>query len=141
VTEPIAPPPLPYANETPPAPLRARNGLALGALVLAVIAILSCWTILGGITSGLFAMGTGFAARRRVKRGEATNGGVAIAAIVLGLIAVVASIAIGWLGYIELRNSGALDCIKGAQNGDQAKIEQCTNNFRDYFTKQYGTAP
>ena len=82
------PPPLPYAGYTHP-PTAPRNGLGITALVLAIIGLVFCWTVVGGVILGVSAVIIGFVARGRVKSGQATNGGVAIAGIVLGFLAII----------------------------------------------------
>ncbi|HVQ51654.1 MAG TPA: DUF4190 domain-containing protein, partial [Mycobacterium sp.] len=69
------PPPQPYSGFTPP-PTGPRNGLGITALVVAIIGLVFCWTVAGGIILGLCAIIIGFVGRGRVKSGEATNGGV-----------------------------------------------------------------
>jgi len=100
-----------WRTAIPVAPeVRPKNGLAIASLVIAAVAQLSTlllvpWSIggeilsllaavfgifgaiasvFGGIIVGVVAVVIGFAARRRVKRGEANNEGIAIAGIVLG---------------------------------------------------------
>src|SRR5258707_3019239 len=85
------PPPPPYSGFTPP-PTGPRNGLGITALVLAIIGLVFCWTVAGGVVLGLCAIIIGFVARGRVTRGEATNGGIAIAGIVLGFLAIIVSL-------------------------------------------------
>ncbi|MCZ7459827.1 DUF4190 domain-containing protein [Streptomyces sp. WMMC940] len=73
----------------------ARNGLGTAALILGIIGALSglipllFW--LAGIL-GLIGLILGLSAKGRVKRGEATNKGVAVAGIVLGLVSLVLSV-------------------------------------------------
>jgi uncharacterized protein DUF4190 len=83
------PPPQPYAGYYRP-PVRLRNGLGVASLVIAIVAIFPCVLTLGPIP-GVLAVTLGFAARRRVKRGEANNGRMAMAGIVLGFVAIVVS--------------------------------------------------
>ena len=82
------PPPQPYSGFTPP-PTGPSNGLGIAALVIAIVGLVFCWTVAGGVILGVSAVIIGFVARGRVKRGEATNGGVAIAGIVLGFLAII----------------------------------------------------
>jgi len=42
---------------------------------------------------------TGFAAQRRVKRGEANNGGVALAGVILGFVAIFARVLFVYISY------------------------------------------
>jgi hypothetical protein len=82
------PPSQPYWAFTPP-PTGPRNGLGIASLVIGVVALLTVWSFFGGVILGIVAASMGLAARGRVKRGEATNGGVAIAGIVLGSVAAI----------------------------------------------------
>ncbi|MCQ4084154.1 DUF4190 domain-containing protein [Streptomyces sp. RB6PN25] len=83
----------PYAAWLHPAP---RNGLGTAALVLGIVGTIAAVTCLGvplGLPLGVLALIFGIIGRRRVRRGEATNGGQALAGSVLGVIAVLVSIA------------------------------------------------
>jgi hypothetical protein len=82
------PPPQPYYGYPRP-PLAPKNGLGIASLVLAIIALLSVWSVFAPIILGLIAVVIGFLGHGRVKRGIANNGGVAIAGIVLGALAII----------------------------------------------------
>ncbi|MFF2524645.1 DUF4190 domain-containing protein [Streptomyces liangshanensis] len=76
-----------YGNgawQQPPA-----NGMGVAALVLGIVAlVIGCiWGI--GIILGILALIFGIVGRRRARRGEANNGGVALAGIILGSVATV----------------------------------------------------
>lgn len=119
------PPPQPYypGGFTPP-PTGHRNGLGSGSLVLALVALVATVTIFGGAILGITAAMMGFAARRRVKRGEATDGGVAMAGIVLGIFATVVSLFIIWLAFgTDLFNENYQHCL-GEQNGHAEYCQQ-----------------
>lgn len=114
------------------APLsRPRNGLGIAALVLGLLALVLSWTIIGGIVLGLLALILGLLGRARAKRGEATNGGLSLAGIVLGVIGLLIAIGILALG-VSLFNSPAgqnyQQCIEESA-GDPAAIEQCASEF------------
>jgi hypothetical protein len=47
----------------------------------------------------------GFAARRRVKRGEANNGGIAMAGVILGFVAIVASVVFVYIASPLVRDA------------------------------------
>jgi Domain of unknown function (DUF4190) len=64
----------------------ARNGMGTAALVLGILAVVTSWTVIGGIVLGLLAVIFGFIGRGRMKRGEATNGGASLAGLILGFI-------------------------------------------------------
>jgi hypothetical protein len=135
------PPPQPYSGFTPPptGPTGPRNGLGITALVLAIIGLMFCWSIAGGIILGLCAIIIGFVGRGRVKRGEATNGGVAIAGIVLGFLAIIVSLIFIpiWIGvFDDVGGTDYVDCVAKAGSNQQA-IQQCADQFRDRVENQF----
>jgi hypothetical protein len=135
---PYPPPPQPYSGFTPP-PTGPRNGLGITALVLAIIGLVFCWSVAGGIILGLCAIIIGFVGRGRVKRGEATNGGVAIAGIVLGFLAIIVSLIFIpiWIGVFgEVGGTDYVDCVAKAGSNEQA-IQQCADQFRDRVENQF----
>ncbi|MFI9627144.1 DUF4190 domain-containing protein [Streptomyces sp. NPDC052042] len=85
----------PYAPAQMPGARPARNGLGIAALVLGVIGAVSglipllFW--LAGIL-GIIALILGLSGRGRVKRGEATNKGVATFGAALGLVSLVLAV-------------------------------------------------
>jgi Domain of unknown function (DUF4190) len=126
------PPPQLYYGYPPP-PIGPRNGLGIASLVLAIIALLGVWSVLGGIILGLVAVVMGFVAWGRVKRGTANNGGVAIAGIVLGTLAVIVGLAfIGiWMAFWKDVGGGDyISCMQKA-GSDQFKQQQCADQFRE----------
>jgi hypothetical protein len=132
------PPPQPYAGYAPP-PTGPKNGLGIAALVVAIVALVFCWTVVGGIILGVCAVILGFVARGRVKRGQATNGGVAIAGIVLGFLAIIVSLVFVaiWFGvFEEVGGTDYVDCVSRAGN-DADAIQQCVDQFRDRVEDQF----
>jgi hypothetical protein len=126
------PPPQPYAGYAPP-PTGPKNGLGIAALVVAIVALVFCWTVVGGIILGVCAVIFGFVARGRVKRGQATNAGVAIAGIVLGFLAIIVSLVFIpiWMGvFEEVGGTDYVDCLSSAGNDPEA-IQRCADQFRD----------
>ncbi|MFF2730909.1 DUF4190 domain-containing protein [Streptomyces sp. NPDC058008] len=71
-----------------PAP---ANGLGIASMVLGIIAVAGfcMWGI--GIILGILALVFGIIGRGRAKRGEANNGGMALAGIILGSVSIVVS--------------------------------------------------
>jgi hypothetical protein len=131
-------PPQPYAGYPPP-PAAAKNGLGIGAMVVAIVGLVFCWTVVGGVILGFAAIIMGFVARGRVKRGQATNGGVAIAAIVLGCLAIVVSLVFIPIWYSVFHEVGGTDywaCVSKAGQNGQA-IQQCVDQFRDRVENQF----
>jgi len=109
-----------------------RNGFGVAALVLGILALLSCWTVIGGILLGLLAIVFGVLGRGRAKRGEADNGGLAVAGAVLGLLGLLASVALIALGASLLNSPEGQklqDCLRTAGQ-DQAKVQQCQTQFQ-----------
>jgi len=128
--------PHPYAGYPAP-PAGPKNGLGIAALVIAIIALVFFWSVAGGVTLGLLAVIFGFIGRGRIKRGEATNGGVVVAGIVLGFLAIIASLAVlafTWDKYNvyigRILGSGDSEyhhCMSNAHNNDDAG--QCHKQF------------
>lgn len=108
-----------------------RNGLGTAALVLAIVGLAVCWSVVGGIAAGVVALILGFLGRGRAARGEADNGGVAVAGIALGLLAVVVSLVFAVIWGFAWRDTGGsdyLDCVVRAGNDRQA-VDGCMNKW------------
>lgn len=119
-------------------PQKRGSGMAITALILGIIALLSCWTIIGGILFGLIAIILGFVAARRAKRGEAGGRGMAITGIVLGALGLILSVVIvAVVGAFW--NSESVqdyrDCLTEAA-GDQAALAECENSFNEDIRRQ-----
>ncbi|KGI68189.1 DUF4190 domain-containing protein [Mycolicibacterium rufum] len=137
------PPPPQYGGyggyPVPPPASVPRNGLGTTALILAIIGIVLCWSIAGGIILGLCAVIIGFVARGRVKRGEATNGGVAIAGIVLGVVAIIAALVFIpiYIGlFDQVGGTDYVDCLSRAGNDTEA-AQQCADEFTQRVEDQF----
>ena len=110
-----------------------RNGLGTAALVLGIIGFLLSIIVLGGLL-GIVAVVLGFVALGRVRRGEASNRGVAIAGIVTGALAVllagviVAAGAAFWSDNKDEIND-LQECLDDARD-DQAR-DDCAQRFED----------
>ncbi|HJT95652.1 MAG TPA: DUF4190 domain-containing protein [Mycobacterium sp.] len=128
------PPPPPYAGYTPPT--APKNGLGVAALVVAIIALLS---VVGGVVLGVVAIILGFLGRGRARRGEANNGGVAIAGIVLGFLSIIEAIVVIGLavwGFDRAGGTDYVDCLSKAGNDEQA-IQQCADQFRGRIENEF----
>lgn len=88
-----------YGYGPPPV---ARNGFGVTALVLGILGLVTSWFVVG-IVPGVLAVVFGALGRGRARRGEATNGGSAVAGLILGVLAVVIAIVFIFVG-IYLRN-------------------------------------
>ncbi|GAB3227735.1 DUF4190 domain-containing protein [Mycolicibacterium hippocampi] len=133
------PPPPPYGSYggyPPPAPSAPKNGLGVASLVVAIV---SLFTVFGGIVLGVVAIILGFLGRGRVKRGEATNGGIAVAGIVLGALSIlvsIAAIAFAVWGFNEVGGGDYIDCVTRA-GSDQQAIDDCANEFTQRVEDQF----
>jgi len=110
-----------------------RNGFGIAALVLGLLALVLCWTIVGGVVFGILAVIFGLLGRARAKRGEATNGGVSLTGVVLGIIGLLVAIGLVVLGA-SLMNTPAgqnyTQCLQQS-GGDRTKMQQCLSEFSD----------
>jgi hypothetical protein len=126
--------PPPYYSY-PPTPVETKNGLGIASLVIAIIGLLSVWVPIVNIVSivlGLIAVVIGFLGRGRVKRRIANNGGVAVAGIVLGALAIVVGLAFIALWTTVWRDVGGgdyIDCMQKA-GSDQLQQQRCADQFR-----------
>lgn len=130
--------PGPYSPQ--PYPVAPKNGLGTASLVVAII---SMFTVYGGVILGVVAVVLGFLGRGRVKRGEANNGGVALAGIVLGALSIVVAIAaiiitaiFGWQLFQDVGGNDYIDCLNRA-GSDQAAVEQCANEFTQRVENEF----
>jgi hypothetical protein len=120
----------PSYDSPPTRPL--GSGLAIAALVVGILALLTFWTVVGGIVLGLVAIVLGVIALGRVKKGIAAGRGMAIAGVVLGVLGLLLSLAFVALGAWVFNSSGGstlTECIANA-DGDQAKVQQCQTDFQ-----------
>jgi hypothetical protein len=88
----------------PPGPHQApaskpSNAFGVASLVIGLVALVASVTVVGGVMLGILAAMLGLIARAQVKHGQASNGDVAITGVVLGVLAIVASmiVAIFWV--------------------------------------------
>jgi hypothetical protein len=132
------PPWQPYHSYFPP-PVAPKNGLGIASLVIAIVALVLVWSVGGGVILGAIAAVIGFVARGRVKRGEANNGGVAVAGIVLGIVAIVVGLIFVpiWMGlWNETGGGDYIDCLQKA-GSDPVKQQQCANQFREHVEQKF----
>jgi hypothetical protein len=78
--------------QAPPTRTRPENGIGYAALALGILALISS-VLLVGLLFGSLAVTLGLAGLDRVDDDEATNRKSAIAAVVLGVVAIVISLA------------------------------------------------
>jgi hypothetical protein len=127
----------PPATATLPAPVAPpSNAMGRAAFVLAVLALLSCWFVLGGLV-GIVAAVLGTVAWSRARRGRATNGGLALAAALMGLAAaVIAGLIIAGLSIFYLNHRDDIhsyqDCKRVARTAQDRS--DCLNRFKNSLT-------
>jgi membrane-bound ClpP family serine protease len=124
-------PPTQQPPSWPTAPSAPRNGIGTAALVLGIIGLVLAVIVLGGLV-GIVAVILGIVGLGRVRRGEATNRGVAIGGIVTGALAIVISgiiVAAGAAFWSENKDEieNFNDCVEQAES-DQAR-ERCADQF------------
>lgn len=125
-------PPPSYYYGGPRPPVAPKNGLGIASLVLAVVGLLGVATVFAPIILGTAAVVIGFFGHGRAKRGTANNGGVAIAGIVLGGLAIVvglAFIAIWTTVWKDVRGGDYIDCTQKA-GSDHVLQQHCADQFR-----------
>jgi len=77
--------------QAPPARTRPENSLGYAALALGILALISS-VLLVGLLFGSLAVTLGLAGLDRVANEEATNRKSAVAAVVLGIVAIIISL-------------------------------------------------
>ncbi|OBB69867.1 DUF4190 domain-containing protein [Mycobacterium sp. 852014-50255_SCH5639931] len=84
-------------------PEQPRNEMGVAALLVGLVALLTCWMLIG-VPFGIAAVITGDIARRRVQRGEANNPRIALAGMALGAVSIAAGlVVIGYYAWLDAR--------------------------------------
>ncbi len=113
------------------------NGFGTAALVLGILAIPGAFTVIGGVLLGILAIIFGAIGRSRASRGQATNGGSALAGLITGAVGLVLAIAFVAIG-VSFFNSGSgqklRDCLDRAGT-DQAAVQACREQLRNDLTR------
>lgn len=112
------------------------GGMATAALVLGILAIVTSFTVIGGVLLGVLAIIFGIIAARRARQGLALGRGRAIAGVITGVIGVLLAvllIAVGVSVFNSPAGKNLRNCLKDA-NGNQQKVQQCNDQYRDQVT-------
>ena len=123
--------PPPYGHQ--PQQNTGGSGMAITALVLGVLALLTCWTVVGGILLGLAAIILGFIALSKIKQGRAGGKAMAIIGIVTGVLGLVISVGLIALGASLLNSDtgqNLQDCLQDAGQDEAAQAE-CQREFQE----------
>ncbi|OCB07626.1 DUF4190 domain-containing protein [Mycobacterium vulneris] len=142
------PPPPPYGGyPMQPAARAPANGLGVAALVLAIFGLLLVWSVIGGLMFGITAVILGVLARGRCRRGEATNSGVAVSGIALGIIACVLSLVFvviwtyfGARWFDDVGGRDYMTCLQQAGD-DTAAQQRCEREFERRVEDSFGVTP
>ncbi|HEY5857530.1 MAG TPA: DUF4190 domain-containing protein [Aldersonia sp.] len=132
----------PYQGYPPPnygPPPKQGNALAIWALVLGIVALLLCWTIVGGIGLGLIALILGLIAWSRSRRDNRGGGGMAITGGILGVLAIAASIFLVFIGigiFKWLGGDNLVDCLDRA-GSDLAAQQRCQDEFQSNIEDRF----
>ncbi|MFC7446733.1 DUF4190 domain-containing protein [Rhodococcus daqingensis] len=131
----------PYAAQPYPgqSPAQPRNGAGIAALVLGILAVLSVWTIVGGILLGAVAIILGIVGRSLYKKQQATNGGMSLAGILLGLAGLIISIVLIVVGVGLFNKVGGrdfVDCLRDAGN-NRAAQQRCEDEFQSNIEDKF----
>jgi Domain of unknown function (DUF4190) len=124
-----------YGSMPPQAqPVRpvSGGGMATAALVFGILAVITSFTLIGGVLLGLLAVIFGVIGLRRANRGLAFGRGRAIAGILLGLLGIVVSAALIAFGLSVFNSKEGKDlqsCLKKAGTS-QSQIQQCQDQFK-----------
>lgn len=146
------PPPQPYPGPPgyqgypgypgyPQPPAGPRNGMGIAALVLGVVAMLSTWSVIGGLIFGITAAIVGLLAYRRVRRQEADNGAVALAGLVLGALSVVVSLIFIpiWSGFADQIGYSQYTACMNEAGKNERMINACLVQFQHRIDDTLGT--
>jgi len=119
----------------PGAPYRPQGqgrGLAIAALVLGILALLSTPTVLGGVLFGLLGLVFGIIATVKARRGTAAGGGMAITGLILAVLGLAGGIVVGVVAGNWLADHGGsdyMDCVKQANN-NQSQVQKCADEWK-----------
>lgn len=121
--------PVPASYPYGTAPPRRANGLGLAAMILGIVGLVLS-LVLVGIVPAVVAVVLGVLGRRRVRRGEADNGGQALVGIITGVSGIVVAVIVGVVLAVFVNTDSFqnyLDCVHHA-SGQRAK-QDCADQF------------
>ena len=98
-------------------PAGRRNGLGVASLVVGLVALLASLTVVGGLMLGVLAAMLGLLARAQVRHGQASNGDAAMTGVVLGVLAIVASL------IMPMFLGGAVDAVTSGETDYEHRTE------------------
>ncbi|MCX4540992.1 hypothetical protein [Streptomyces sp. NBC_01565] len=91
-----------------------NNGFGVTSLVLGILSVVGCVTSIFAVALGIAAVVFGALGRGKANRGEATNGGMALAGLILGAVGIVlGGLLLAIMGVGLLADLGELDDDSG----------------------------
>lgn len=105
-------------------------GLAVAALVLGVVGVLTCWLLVGGVT-GIAAIVLGAVVLVKAHRGTARGWAAAVTGIILGALGVVAAVAFAIYYHQSLdnfmgRTADLGNCVERASHPGPSAPPRCS---------------
>ncbi|MFI5619242.1 DUF4190 domain-containing protein [Streptomyces sp. NPDC051567] len=99
-----------YPGQAPyPVHDRPSNGFGVTSLVLGILAVVGCSAAVFATALGIGAVVFGALGKGKANRGESTNGGMALAGIILGAVGIVLGALMTVVVLIGLMDRGPLD--------------------------------
>lgn len=110
-----------------------KNGFGVAALVLGILALVLCWSAVGGIVLGALAIVFAILGMRRASQQIATNRGMAIAGLVTGIVGLIIGVLFAILvgSFLSVFGGTVSDythCLQQAGQ-DQTAIQQCQQQY------------
>lgn len=96
----------PGQSAYPPYGVQRSNGFGITALVLGILAVIGCITSFFAVALGAAAVVFGALGRGKASRGEADNGGMALAGIILGSIGILLGAVVIAVIFMRLHGAG-----------------------------------
>ncbi|MFF2553600.1 DUF4190 domain-containing protein [Nocardia sp. NPDC058058] len=118
------------------------KGLAITALVLGIIAVLTFWTVIltvVGVFFGLLAAIFGLIAMMKARKGTSGGFGMAVAGLILGVLSLIGGVVIGILVWVVFKDNGGtdlVDCLNKAGN-DTAAQQRCQDDFQQRIEDKF----
>jgi hypothetical protein len=120
----------PYAYGAAPLP---KNSLGVWSLVLGILSVLGC-----GLFTGIAAIITGAKSRRAQQEGQANNGGMGLAGLIMGWVGTVL-VTLGWTAYLVF--IGFMVNSPEFQDGFEQEFEQQMQQEMDQSFEEQGIDP
>ncbi|MFJ6481825.1 MULTISPECIES: DUF4190 domain-containing protein [unclassified Streptomyces] len=108
----------------PPYGVQPSNGFGITALVLGILAVVGCITSFFAVVLGAAAIVFGALGRGKASRGEANNGGMALAGIILGSIGALLGAVMIVLIFADFMERGSVDDSPYGSPYDNSQVRE-----------------